>query len=391
MYPANKSSRVVHLATAVLSALVISACSEAPQGQGGPSMPPAQVSINKVTTQSVPFNIELPATLAGDKEVEIRARVSGLIESRNFEEGQYVKAGRSLFTIELRPLQLELEKAEAELNAAKANLAQAKRERDRLERLKDERSVSKRDFDNAVSAYEVAIANLDSAKVALSEAQLDLEYAQVKAPVSGIMGREFVSQGSYVSGPTVLLSELTDTGMMRARFGFSEREQLAMRKDVENGTLSLPKNNEFNATLVLQDGSVYAHSGKVDFSDVRVNRFTGTSELQARINNPDGELRPGQFVRVRLSGAVRNNAIVLPQRAVLDNGTGKFVYIATENEQGMTVALPAPVEVGEWVNLDGKNMWVIRQGLTPGQPVIVEGMARIFFPGMPVSVSGEGE
>lgn len=251
--------------------------------------------------------------------------------------------------------------------------------------------MSKRDFDNSVSAYDIAVANLESAKVALSEAKLDLEYAKVEAPVSGIVGRELMSEGSYVSGPSVLLTELTDISTIRARFGFSEREQLAMRQDVENGSLALPEHNEFDTTIILQDGSLYGQAGKVNFSDVRVNRFTGTSELQARIPNENGELRPGQFVRVKLSGAVRNNAIVLPQRAVLDNGTGKFVYIATKNEQGTTVALPAPVKVGEWVKLNGENMWVIREGLKEGQPVIVEGMARIFFPGMPVSVSEQGE
>ncbi|OCQ23016.1 efflux transporter periplasmic adaptor subunit [Pseudoalteromonas luteoviolacea] len=391
MYPASFKRKLKHLSLALLTTGIISGCSEAPQQQAGFGMQPAKVSVTHVTTQSVPFNIELPATLLGNKEVEIRARVSGLIESRNFDEGQYITAGQSLFTIELKPFQLELEKAQADLHAAEANVEQAKREKNRLEKLKDERSVSKRDFDNAVSAYDIALANLESAKVALNEAQLDLDYAQVKAPVSGIIGRERESQGSYVSGPTVLLTELTDTSTMRARFGFSEREQLAMRKDVESGTLTLPKNNEFDATIILQDGSLYAKQGKVNFSDVRVNRFTGTSELQALIANPNGELRPGQFVRVQLSGAVRNEAIVVPQRAVLDNGTGKFVYVATENEKGMTVALPAPVQVGEWVQLNGENMWVIRSGLQPQQPVIVEGMARIFFPGMPVNVAAEGE
>ncbi|ESP94231.1 efflux RND transporter periplasmic adaptor subunit [Pseudoalteromonas luteoviolacea] len=391
MYPASFKSKVKHLSLALLAAGTLSACSEAPQQQAGFGMQPANVSVTHVSTQSVPFNIELPATLLGDKEVEIRARVPGLIESRNFDEGQYVKAGHSLFTIELKPFELELEKAQADLHAAEANVAQAKREKDRLERLKDERSVSKRDFDNAVSAYDISLANLESATVALNEAKLDLEYAQVKAPVSGIIGRERESQGSYVSGPTVLLTELTDTSVMRARFGFSEREQLAMRKDVELGKLTLPNNNEFDATIILQDGSTYSQQGKVNFSDVRVNRFTGTSELQARIANPNGELRPGQFVRVQLSGAIRNEAIVVPQRAVLDNGTGKFVYVAADNEQGMKVALPAPVEVGEWVNLNGQNMWVIRSGLQPEQPVIIEGMARIFFPGMPVNIAAEGE
>ncbi|QTH72822.1 efflux RND transporter periplasmic adaptor subunit [Pseudoalteromonas xiamenensis] len=390
MYLTKFKRRALPFSLAAASVFTLVACGEgeAPQGHGG--MPPAQVQTVAVEKTSVPFTIELPATLSGNKEVEIRARVSGIIESRNFEEGQIITEGQSLFTLDLEPFKLEVDKAKAQLQAAKASVEQTKRERDRLEALKNERSISKREYDNAVSAYDIAIANLETSKVALKNAQLDLEYAQVKAPVSGIAGREFVSEGSYVQGPSVLLTELTETTKMRVRFGFSEREQLDMRQEVENGYLTLPAGNQFDVQLVLQNGSLYGQTGKVNFSDVRVNRNTGTSELQAVVNNPDGQLRPGQFVRVKLTGAIRNEAIVLPQRAVLDNGTGKFVYVAVEKEQGMTVALPAPVEVGEWVQLNGENAWVIKSGLNPGQPVIVEGMARIFFPGMPVQVNNKG-
>ncbi|MBQ4864666.1 efflux RND transporter periplasmic adaptor subunit [Pseudoalteromonas sp. MMG013] len=390
MYP-PLNSRLKKISVLIASFTLLTACQDMPEAQSAGGMPPAQVSVEPVSRTSVPIIIKLPATLAGNKEVEIRARVSGIVESRNFEEGQKVSAGQSLFTLDLEPFTLEVEKAQAEVNVAVATVKQAKRERDRLQKLKNERSVSKRDFDNAASNYDIAVANLASSKVALNESKLDLEYAHVKAPVSGMIGRELVSEGSYVSGPELLLTELTETDTMRVRFGFSEREQLQMRKDVENGNLSLPKNNEFDTKLILQDGSTHESMGKVNFSDVRVNRYTGTSELQAKVENSTGQLRPGQFVRVELIGAVRNNAVLLPQRAVLDNGTGKFVYVATENEQGIMVALPAPVEVGEWVHLDDKNYWVIRSGLTDGQPVITEGFARIFFPGMPIAIADKGE
>ncbi|MBD1584515.1 efflux RND transporter periplasmic adaptor subunit [Pseudoalteromonas sp. S16_S37] len=389
MYP-HFFSRVKLIVISLSTLVFMLGCNDQQPQSSHHSMPPAAVSIQNVTKTNVPITIELPATLAGNKEVEIRARVSGIVESRNFEEGQIVSEGQSLFTLDLDPFKLELEKAQAQLDAAKAQVIQNKRERDRFETLTNERSVSKRDFDNAASNYDISLANLELAKAALNEARLNLEYAQVKAPVSGIIGRELVSEGSYVSGPELLLAELTDTTNMRVRFGFSEREQLKMRQDVENGSLTLPKNNEFDAHIILQDGSVYAQTGRVNFSDVRVNRYTGTSELQAKVANPDSQLRPGQFVRVRLDGAIRHNVVLLPQRAVLDNGTGKFVYIATENEQGALIALPAPIEVGEWVQKDGQNYWVIREGLKEGQGVITEGMARIFFPGMPVQVAKEG-
>ncbi|NOU49200.1 efflux RND transporter periplasmic adaptor subunit [Pseudoalteromonas sp. JBTF-M23] len=389
MYP-HFFSRVKLIVLSLSTLVFIFGCNDQQNQSSQQSMPPAAVSIQNVAKTNVPITIELPATLAGNKEVEIRARVSGIVESRNFEEGQIVNEGQSLFTLDLEPFKLELEKAQAQLDAAKAQVAQNKRERDRFETLTNERSVSKRDFDNAASNYDISLANLELAKAALNEAKLNLEYAQVKAPVSGIIGRELVSEGSYVSGPELLLAELTDTTNMRVRFGFSEREQLKMRQDVENGSLTLPKNNEFSAQIILQDGSIYSQTGKVNFSDVRVNRYTGTSELQAKVANPASQLRPGQFVRVRLDGAIRHNVVLLPQRAVLDNGTGKFVYIATKNEQGTLVALPAPIEVGEWVQKNGKNFWVIREGLQEGQNVVIEGMARIFFPGMPIQVAEEG-
>ncbi|MCF6436959.1 efflux RND transporter periplasmic adaptor subunit [Pseudoalteromonas sp. MMG022] len=390
MYP-HFTSCVKSVVLMASTLLLLTACQEDNSQSAPHAMPPAAVSILPVTKTNVPITIELPATLAGNKEVEIRARVSGIVESRNFEEGQTVTEGQSLFTLDLEPFKLELETAKAKLHAAEAAVIQTKRERDRFETLTNERSLSKRDFDNAASSYDIALANLESARVALNEAKLNLNYAQVKAPVSGIIGRELVSEGSYVSGPEVLLTELTDTHTMRVRFGFSEREQLKMRQDVETGGLTLPENNEFDVEIVLQDSSIYEQTGKVNFSDVRVNRYTGTSELQAKVANPQSQLRPGQFVRVRLKGAVRHNVVLLPQRAVLDNGTGKFVYVATKNEQGTLVALPAPVEVGEWVRIDENNYWIIRSGLQPQQSVIVEGMARIFFPGMPVQVVEQGE
>ena len=370
--------------------LLLQGCSEAPQAQQS-EMQPASVATIKAMPQDAPFVIELPATLSGSKEVEVRARVSGILESRNFEEGQRVDKGQSLFTIDLAPYQLAVERAQAALDGAKASVVQAQRDVERLGKLRKDKSVSQRDYDNASSANDIAKTNLAGAKVALKQAQLDLEYAQVKAPVSGVMGREFVSEGTFISGPSELLSQLTQFDPIRIRFGLSEREQLQMRQDVANETLTMPEQGHWQTTIKLQDGSKYDKSGKVNFSDVRINPNTGTSEFQATIPNPDFALRPGQFVRVVLSGAVRKNAFVVPQRAVLDNGTGKFVYVVVKNEQGANIAKPAPVQVGEWLKQDNKigdeNFWIIKSGLKQGDEVIIDGMARIFFPGMPVSVN----
>ena len=383
--PAKLSLSLLFL---IAAPLVLQGCSEAPKQQE--QMHPAAVATMTIKTEDAPFTIELPATLSGSKEVEVRARVAGILESRNFEEGQRVEQGQSLFTIDLEPYQLAVDRAQAALDGAKASLVQTERDVKRLGKLRAEKSVSQRDYDNASSANDIVKTNLAAAKVALKEAQLNLEYAQVKAPVAGVMGREFVSEGTFVSGPDVLLTQMTQFDPIRIRFGLSEREQLQMRQDVKNGSLTLPEQGHWRTQIKLQDGSLYAKTGEVNFSDVRINPNTGTSEFQAVIPNPDFQLRPGQFVRIELTGAVRKNAIIVPQRAVLDNGTGKFVYVVSKNEQGMDVALPAPVEVGEWIkkpnNEQFQNFWLIRSGLKEGDQVIVDGMARIFFPGMPVNV-----
>ena len=374
------------------SLLLLSACEQpAQQSQGG--MPNAQVETITAKAVDAPFIISVPATVSGSKEVEIRARVSGVLESRNFSEGQTVDAGQSLFTIDLAPYQLAYEQAQAAVNAAQARLEQAQRETKRLKKLREDKSVSQRDYDNAISSVQIATADLQASKVQLREAKLNLDYAQVKAPVAGVMGREFVSEGTFVPGPELLLTYITELDPVRVRFGLSEREQLMMRQAQKKGELSLPEDGQWQTRLRLQDGSEYHHGGEVNFTDVRINPNTGTSEFQAIVPNPEFSLRPGQFVQVELIGAVRNNTFVVPQRAVLDNGTGKFVYVVGKNEQGATIARPAPVQVGEWYRKQNgdktENLWIIRSGINAGDEIVVEGMARIFFPGMPITVSNQ--
>ncbi|MEY8199928.1 MAG: efflux RND transporter periplasmic adaptor subunit, partial [Colwellia sp.] len=211
------------------------------------------------------------------------------------------------------------------------------------------------------------------------------------SPVTGIVGRELVSEGTYVSGPEVLLTQLTQIDPIRVRFGLSEREQLQMRNDAAAGSLTLPEEGHWKTKIKLFDGSLHPQIGQVNFSDIRINSQTGTSELQAIMPNPDFSLRPGQFVRIVLEGAVRENAFVVPQRAVLDDGLGKFVYVMAKNDKGVTIALPAPVVVGEWVTKAAgiENGWIIREGLKTNDQVIIDGMARIFFPGMPIRLADD--
>lgn len=383
-------SRIILLSFSVILVTSLTGCEKTEQSKPA-GMQPAAVSIMNMAPQSVPFSIELPATLSGAKEVEIRAQVSGILQTRNFSEGDKVTAGQSLFSLDAKTYAAEMEKSKADLNAAKVRLEQAQREVNRIKPLRAKNSISQRELDNAISSVDINLADVKSMQANLDQAQLRLDYTKVTSPVTGIVGRELVSEGTYVSGPQLLLTQLTQIDPIRARFGLSEREQLKMRNDAAAGSLTLPEEGHWKTRIKLFDGSLHPQIGQVNFSDIRINSKTGTSELQAITPNPNFSLRPGQFVRIILEGAVRESAFVVPQRAVLDNGLGKFVYVMAKNEKGMTVALPAPVVVGEWVTqakgID--NGWVIRKGLKAGDQVIIDGMARIFFPGMPVRLADD--
>jgi membrane fusion protein (multidrug efflux system) len=246
----------------------------------------------------------------------------------------------------------------------------------RLKPLGEAKAISQREYDDALSADQVARAELKGAQARRAEARLNLDYTRVESPIAGLIGRSQVSEGTLVSGPQVLLTTVTQTDPIKVRFGISENDQLRWKQEVASGALKLPAHDAFEVELKLSDGSVYPKKGKLLFSDTRVSGSTGTVEAEAEIPNPDGSLKPGQFVRVRLLGATRPNAVKVPARAVLEGPQGKYVYVATDGK-----AIPKPVQPGDQV-ADG---WIVA-GLNPGDPVIVDGMARIFFPGAPVQV-----
>jgi len=356
---------------------VLAACGPSGGGHGG-GFPPAQVSVMTVEAKTLPASFEYTGQTLGSREVEVRARVTGIIQARNFTEGGKVAKGESLFTIDPAPFIAVALRAEADAAAAEARLAQAKKNAVRLKPLFAENAVSQKEFDDASSAEAIADADLKAARARLMEARLNITYTKVESPLSGIAGRAQRSEGSLVSGPDVLLTTVTQVDPIWVSFGISDNDQLKLNSETEAGRLVMPKGGNFEISVRQADGTVYSQSGKLNFSDVRVSGTTGTSETRAEIPNPKGVLRPGQFVRVTLKGATRPNAITVPQRAVLEGPQGKFVYVLSAESK----ADPRPVQVGDWVGDD----WIIQSGLKPGEKVIVDGVARIFAPGSPVVV-----
>lgn len=366
------------LRAVLLPAIILLAAGCKPAGAPPGGFPPAVVSVAVAEARDVPVTYEYVAQTAGFREVEVRARVTGILLKRNYREGAVVRRGESLFTIDPAPFQVALNRAEADVGVAEARLAQAKREAARLRPVLEARAVSRKELDDALSAEQVAEAELKVARARVAEAKLNLDYTRVEAPISGIAGRAAVSEGTLVSGPGVLLATVTQIDPMYALFGIPDREHHAMRRDVEAGRLKLPQGGRFKAAVKLADGSLYKQTGAVDFTDVRVSTQTGTSEARAEFPNGAGMLRAGEFVRVALTGAVRPGVIVVPQRAVLESPKGKFVYVVSAEGK----AEPRPTEVGDWTG-DG---WIINGGLEAGDRVIVDGVLKI-GPGAPVKVA----
>ncbi len=372
--------RITHVVSPILAA-ALAACtpSSGHEARGpGAGRPPPEVSVVIVTPHPVPVSFEYVGQTAGSREVEVRARVTGLLLSHNFKEGAAVKAGQSLFTIDPEPYKAALARAEATLAAARARREQARRDAARLKPLYAEKAVSQKQYDDAVSAAAIAAADADAARAQLHEARLNLAYTRVAAPISGVAGRALQSDGSLVSGPDVLLTRVVQVDPIWVNFGIPDSDREKLRNELASGRMALPKSGAMEVALQLADGTSYPRAGRVDFSDVRISPATGTQEARAALPNAGGTLRPGQFVRVILKGATLPQALTVPQRAVLEGPQGKFVYVV--DPKGRAEA--RPVEVGDW---SGES-WIVTAGLKAGERVIVDGVMKL-GPGAPVTIA----
>ena len=368
--------------------LALAACDKPQQKGGGFAFPPAAVTVQKVEPQTFPVTFEYVGQTQGSKDVEVRARVTGIIEKRLYQEGSFVKAGQPLFAIDAKPYEAQVNAAKADLARAQAQKAQADRESARLRPLAERKAIGQKEADDAASNADFAAAAVKVAQAKLAELDLNLGYTRVVAPISGLSSRAQKSEGSLATQNDTLLTTISQINPIWIAFNVSENEQLRLNKAVVEGRLKLPKDNAYDVTVKLSDGSTFPRQGTINFADTRVNPTTGTYEMRAEIPNADGALKPGQFVRVILRGAARVDALAVPQVAVLDGPQGKFVYVIGKDKDGNDVATPRPVVVGDWVGVDGANKWVIESGLKAGDPVIVDGVAKL-MPGGKVKVGPE--
>ena len=374
----------------VAAVLALAACGPSQSKPAFAGFPPAQVDVVSVAPHNLPVVFEYVGQTIGSKDVEVRARVTGIIEQRLYTEGAPVKAGQPLFIIDPKPYAAQVAQAEAELARAQAQKAQADRERARLGPLAERKAIGQKEADDAASNADLAAAAVQSAKARLDELKLNWGYTRVVAPISGLSSRAIKSEGSLATANDTLLTTISQTDPIWVTFSVSENEQLRLARAVASGSLALPKDNAYDVTIKLADGSTFPRRGKINFADTRVNPATGTYEMRAEVANRDAALKPGQFVRVILGGAQRRDALAVPQVALLDGPQGKFVYVTGKDKDGKDIAQPRPVTIGDWIDGDGGNLFVIESGLAPGERVIVNGVARL-QPGAPIQIaSAEG-
>ena len=340
--------------------------------------PPLEVSILTVKARDVDLSREYIAQTQSSQAVNIQARVSGFLDKRVYTEGSVVKAGQVLFRMDQKPFQAQLDAANAALQRNQAALQVATANLNRTKPLAAKNALSQKDLDDAQGQYEQSAAAVEQSKAQVESAKLDLSYTVITSPVNGVSSYAAVADGTYLSPQNAQLTTVSVLTPMWVNFSLSENEYLRIQNDVRDGRLKLPADREMTVEIVQPDGSLFPFTGKITFADPNYNPQTGTFLIRATVDNPKGVLRPNQYVRARLRGAVRPNAILVPQRAVQQGAKGHFAWVV--NPQGK--AELRPLVVGDWY---GDN-WFISEGLAPGDRLVVDGGQRL-SPGATVVIA----
>jgi membrane fusion protein (multidrug efflux system) len=339
---------------------------------------PVEVTVMTVTPRDTPVSSEYVGQTESSHQVEIRARVSGFLDRRVYTEGSTVKAGQVLFQQDPRPFEVQLKAAEGALAEEKARLRIAEQNLAQVQPLAERKALSQKDLDDAIGQRDAAAAAVQTAQANVDAARLNLSYTTITSPVTGLSSYARVQEGAYVSPENSLLTYVEQVDPVWVNFTLSENEMLAYRQQAEKGTLRLPPKGEYKVELILADGSTYAHPGRITFANANYDSQTGSYLLRATLPNSEGALRPGEFVRVRVSGPVRVDAVLVPQEAVLQGAKGHFVVVVDQDGKAQI----RPVQVGAW---QGDN-WFIDAGLSAGDVVVTDGVARL-SPGTPVKAT----
>jgi membrane fusion protein (multidrug efflux system) len=328
-----------------------------------------EVTAVKVEPRDVPITFEWLAQTESSRQVEIRARVAGILEKRVYKEGAVVQEGQVMFEMERKPFEAKLDGAKAELGVVEARLANARQTLERVQGL-SEKNVSRQALDEAVNTEREATAAVLAAKAKVAEAELNLSYTTIRAPITGLSSFATKHDGSYIGeGENSKLTYVAAIDPIWVKFSVSENQWLRLQEEVKAGRLVVPPDDAFDVEVVLADGRIHPQKGRLTFTDLAFSRDTGTYLVRAEVPNPQDDLSPGQFVRARLLGAVRPKAILLPKRAVLQGAKGSFVWIVGPQSK----AEFRPIELGDWYG----DEWFVNEGLHSGDTVVVDGGIKV--------------
>jgi len=356
---------------AMLAGLILAGCDET-------TVPPpaeTEVSVTVVQPRDVPVTTEFVGKTVSSRRIEIRSRVEGFLEQRLYEEGSMVHEGQIMFQMDRKPFEAQLNAAEAELAQQQARLANAEANLARVKPLAEQNAVAQKELDDAISMFRSSAAAVEAARAKVMQADLDLGYTSIYSPVSGISSFARKREGSYIGiGGDALLTYVARLQPMWVEFSISENQIFKTIANKKSGLVKAPEGDRYEVEIELADQSIYPHRGQITFADASLSEETGTFLVRAEIPNPDEQLRPGQFVRAHVLGAVRPGAVLIPQRAVQQGAKGSFVWVVEDGKTRFQ-----PVKTGPWQGDD----WFIEAGLEGGEQVIVDGALTV-RPGMPV-------
>ncbi len=356
--------------------LLITACGSRDQSETSRGLPPPAVVVAPVTPSTVPIYGEYVARTEARQTVEIRARVAGFLEKVLFREGSQVKVGQLLFVIDQRPYKAALQEARGSLAQAQASLEKAQKDVARLRPLVAEDAAPQVDLDNAESAVQYGRASIDKARAAITRAELDLKFTEIRSPIAGTIGKEEVAVGNLVSRDQTLLTTVSSWDPMRVVFSISEVDYLRRAQLFHSGSPFLPEPNAAPFELIIADDSVYPFRGRLSFVDRTLNLTTGTLNVYVSFPNPNQLLRPGLFGRVRIMLEERPNTLLVPQRAVqIMQGVQNVLVVGIDDQVVLRT-----VTLGERY----QDLVLVTEGLKPGDRVVVDGLQRA-IPGQKVA------
>jgi len=358
--------RITTVALVGMLATALTACS----GDEAAGPPAPEVYVAEVLQQDVPVYMEVVGQTRGSQDVDIRARVEGFLDTIDFSEGTFVREGDLLYQIDPKPLEAALAQAKANLANSQARFNQAKITVNRMKPLAEQQAVSLQELDNAMANQYAAKAEVDAAAAAVDKAELDLGYATINSPIDGIVGITEVKAGNLVgSGESTLLTTVSKVDPVYFRGGISEADYLRMSRNLRERRATQEEDEPTIVHLLLADGTEFPHTGTLEAVERAVDPTTGTLSMQVSFPNPERLLRPGQYGRVRFATEIKRDALLVLQRAVRElQDQFNVVVVGPDN----TVSIRS-VKVGPRVG----GLWVIEEGLEPGDRVVVEGLQRL--------------